>query len=139
MPKQDEKVTKNPKKATDLEAHTIRDQYQELVGQSSVQRRLFTTKGLISSQEIASTPFRFSFRFYKNSSFEMTITTNLDTVPDASVDGPVIGTLVAVIDKGKNLPNRRTLGKQNPYFVARLGKEIKRTRVDIRGGQTPRW
>lgn len=30
---------------------------------------------------------------------------------DMSVDGPAIGTLVAVIDRAKNLPNRKTMGK----------------------------
>ncbi|KAJ5917943.1 hypothetical protein N7454_010318 [Penicillium verhagenii] len=58
---------------------------------------------------------------------------------DMSVDGPPIGTLVAIIDRAKNLPNRKTMGKQNPYCAARLGKEAKKTPTDLRGGQTPRW
>ncbi|GJC79584.1 ingression protein fic1 [Colletotrichum liriopes] len=58
---------------------------------------------------------------------------------DPSVDGPLIGTLVAIVDRAKNLPNRKTIGKQDPYCAARLGKEAKRTTTDIRGGQTPRW
>ncbi|KAJ5594042.1 uncharacterized protein N7459_000250 [Penicillium hispanicum] len=58
---------------------------------------------------------------------------------DMSVDGPAIGTLVAIIDRAKNLPNRKTMGKQNPYCAARLGKEAKKTQTDLRGGQTPRW
>lgn len=58
---------------------------------------------------------------------------------DMSVDGPPIGTLVAIIDRAKNLPNRKTMGKQNPYCAARLGKEAKKTQTDLRGGQTPRW
>ncbi|KAJ4154008.1 hypothetical protein LMH87_010472 [Akanthomyces muscarius] len=58
---------------------------------------------------------------------------------DLSVDGPVIGTLVAVVDRAKNLPNRKTIGKQDPYCAARLGKEAKKTTTDIRGGQTPKW
>ncbi|KAE8358140.1 hypothetical protein BDV27DRAFT_138145 [Aspergillus caelatus] len=58
---------------------------------------------------------------------------------DMSVDGPAIGTLVLVIDRAKNLPNRKTMGKQNPYCAARLGKEAKKTDTDLRGGQTPRW
>ncbi|KAJ9221745.1 hypothetical protein DTO027B5_7074 [Paecilomyces variotii] len=58
---------------------------------------------------------------------------------DMSVDGPSIGTLVAVVDRAKNLPNRKTMGKQNPYCAARLGKEAKKTETDMRGGQTPRW
>ncbi|KAH0612158.1 uncharacterized protein H6S33_010210 [Morchella sextelata] len=58
---------------------------------------------------------------------------------DLSIDGPVIGTLIVVLDKAKNLPNRKKIGKQDPYAVARLGKEGKRTDTDVRGGQTPRW
>ncbi|KAL2880741.1 hypothetical protein SGCOL_003768 [Colletotrichum sp. CLE4] len=58
---------------------------------------------------------------------------------DPTVDGPLIGTLVAIVDRAKNLPNRKTIGKQDPYCAARLGKEAKRTTTDIRGGQTPRW
>lgn len=58
---------------------------------------------------------------------------------DISVDGPAIGTLVAVVDRAKNLPNRKTMGKQNPYCAARLGKEARKTETDWRGGQTPRW
>jgi hypothetical protein len=58
---------------------------------------------------------------------------------DMSVDGPLIGTLVAIIDRAKNLPNLKAIGKQNPYCAARLGKEAKKTATDRRGGQTPRW
>ncbi|KAK1756818.1 ingression protein fic1 [Echria macrotheca] len=58
---------------------------------------------------------------------------------DMSVDGPQIGTLVLVVDRAKNLPNRKTIGKQDPYCAARLGKEAKKTTTDIRGGQTPKW
>ncbi|RMD41005.1 hypothetical protein DV735_g4109, partial [Chaetothyriales sp. CBS 134920] len=55
------------------------------------------------------------------------------------IDGPEIGTLVVVVDRAKNLPNRRTMGKQDPYCAMRLGKEAKKTASDRRGGQTPRW
>ncbi|KAM5352388.1 hypothetical protein ACJ41O_005111 [Fusarium nematophilum] len=58
---------------------------------------------------------------------------------DIAVDGPEIGTLVAIVDRAKNLPNRKTIGKQDPYCAARLGKEAKKTTTDIRGGQTPKW
>ncbi|RAL10276.1 uncharacterized protein BO97DRAFT_471778 [Aspergillus homomorphus CBS 101889] len=58
---------------------------------------------------------------------------------DMSVDGPAIGTLVIIVDRAKNLPNRKTMGKQNPYCAARLGKEARKTETDLRGGQTPRW
>ncbi|KAI1434302.1 hypothetical protein GGR50DRAFT_414085 [Xylaria sp. CBS 124048] len=58
---------------------------------------------------------------------------------DMSIDGPDIGTLVLIVDRAKNLPNRKTIGKQDPYCAARLGKEAKKTTTDIRGGQTPKW
>ncbi|MCJ1307716.1 hypothetical protein MMC25_001364 [Agyrium rufum] len=58
---------------------------------------------------------------------------------DMTVDGPIIGTLVAIVDRAKNLPNRKTMGKQDPYCAARLGKEAKKTETDVRGGQTPKW
>ena len=58
---------------------------------------------------------------------------------DMTVDGPQIGTLVVIIDRAKNLPNRKTMGKQDPYCAARLGKEAKKTETDKRGGQTPKW
>ncbi|KAI4199216.1 MAG: hypothetical protein LQ350_004772 [Teloschistes chrysophthalmus] len=58
---------------------------------------------------------------------------------DMTVDGPEIGTLVVVLDRAKNLPNRKSMGKQDPYCAARLGKEAKKTETDKRGGQTPRW
>jgi hypothetical protein len=57
---------------------------------------------------------------------------------DMTVDGPEIGTLVVIVDRAKNLPNRKTIGKQDPYCAARLGKEAKKTETDRRGGQTPR-
>ncbi|RPA76984.1 hypothetical protein BJ508DRAFT_213247, partial [Ascobolus immersus RN42] len=58
---------------------------------------------------------------------------------DQAIDGPVIGTLVVILDKGRNLPSRKSYGKQDPYCVCRLGKEGKRTEADKRGGQTPIW
>ncbi|KAK3678955.1 hypothetical protein LTR78_001408 [Recurvomyces mirabilis] len=58
---------------------------------------------------------------------------------DMTVDGPEIGTLVLVIDRAKNLPNRRSMGKQSAYCAARVGKEAKKTETDKRGGQTPKW
>ncbi|KAK4694101.1 hypothetical protein P7C71_g3420, partial [Lecanoromycetidae sp. Uapishka_2] len=58
---------------------------------------------------------------------------------DMTVDGPEIGTLVAIVDRAKNLPNRKAMGKQDPYCAARLGKEAKKTETDKRGGQTPKW
>lgn len=58
---------------------------------------------------------------------------------DTLLDGDEIGTLVVIIDRAKNLPNRKTMGKQDPYCAARLGKEAQKTNTDRRGGQTPKW
>ncbi|KAK5070486.1 hypothetical protein LTR64_000157 [Lithohypha guttulata] len=58
---------------------------------------------------------------------------------DMTLDGPEIGTLVAVVDRAKNLPNRKAMGKQDPYCAMRLAKEAKKTGTDRRGGQTPKW
>lgn len=58
---------------------------------------------------------------------------------DMTLDGPEIGTLVVVVDRAKNLPNRKTMGKQDPYVAMRLAKEAKKTETDRRGGQTPKW
>jgi Ca2+-dependent lipid-binding protein len=58
---------------------------------------------------------------------------------DMTVDGPEIGTLVVIVDRAKNLPNRKTMGKQDPYCNCRLAKEAKKTKTDIRGGQVPKW
>ncbi|KAF3932103.1 hypothetical protein ABW20_dc0106780 [Dactylellina cionopaga] len=58
---------------------------------------------------------------------------------DMATDGPLIGTLVVVVDKAKNLPNLKSIGKQDPYCVLRLGKHVKKTDPDKRGGQTPKW
>ncbi|KAG5361396.1 Ingression protein [Yarrowia sp. C11] len=49
------------------------------------------------------------------------------------------GLLIIVFGKGRNLPNRRTLGKQNPYCIARIAHEAKSSPPDIRGGQIPKW
>ena len=58
---------------------------------------------------------------------------------DMSLAGPEIGTLVAVVDRARHLPNRKTMGKQDPYCAMRLGKEARKTETDRRGGQTPKW
>ena len=58
---------------------------------------------------------------------------------DMTVDGPEIGTLVVIVDRAKNLPNKKTMGKQDPYCACRLAKEAKKTNTDKRGGQVPRW
>ncbi|GMM37153.1 Inn1 protein [Saccharomycopsis crataegensis] len=49
------------------------------------------------------------------------------------------GTLIIVILKARNLPNRRKLDKQNPYCIARIANIVDRTPAIARGGQTPEW
>ncbi|KAN0064147.1 hypothetical protein ACQY0O_003314 [Thecaphora frezii] len=49
------------------------------------------------------------------------------------------GTLVCVVLKAKNLPNKRSIGKQDPYCVLTMGSEQQRTKPDKRGGQHPTW
>jgi hypothetical protein len=39
----------------------------------------------------------------------------------------------------KNLPNKRNIGKQDPYCLVTLNDERQRTKVDKRGGQHPEW
>ncbi|OLL25593.1 Ingression protein fic1 [Neolecta irregularis DAH-3] len=50
-----------------------------------------------------------------------------------------LGTLIIVVMKGKNLPNRQKIGKQDPYCILRIAAEAKRTPTDKRGGQSPKW
>ncbi|KAJ6516075.1 hypothetical protein C8R45DRAFT_958655 [Mycena sanguinolenta] len=50
-----------------------------------------------------------------------------------------IGTLVAVILKANHLPNKRNIGKQDPYCVVSVNGEKQRTKVIKRGGQHPEW
>lgn len=49
------------------------------------------------------------------------------------------GTLVCVVLKAKNLPNKRSIGKQDPYCVLALGSETQKTDPDKKGGQHPVW
>ncbi|EPQ27680.1 uncharacterized protein PFL1_04818 [Pseudozyma flocculosa PF-1] len=49
------------------------------------------------------------------------------------------GTLVCVVLKAKNLPNKRSIGKQDPYCVLAMGSEQQKTKPDKRGGQHPTW
>ncbi|KAF7331934.1 Ingression protein fic1 [Mycena kentingensis (nom. inval.)] len=50
-----------------------------------------------------------------------------------------IGTLVVVVLKANHLPNKRNIGKQNPYCVVSIDGEKQRTKVVKRGGQHPEW
>ncbi|KAL1925424.1 uncharacterized protein VTP21DRAFT_307 [Calcarisporiella thermophila] len=51
----------------------------------------------------------------------------------------IIGELVVVALKAKNLPNREIIGKQDPYCTFRIGTNVQRTKTDKRGGQKPEW
>ncbi|EGO01765.1 hypothetical protein SERLA73DRAFT_166282 [Serpula lacrymans var. lacrymans S7.3] len=50
-----------------------------------------------------------------------------------------IGTLIVVVLKAKNLPNKRHIGKQDPYCAVTLHEEKRRTKAIKRGGQHPEW
>ncbi|KAF8520110.1 hypothetical protein JB92DRAFT_2808316 [Gautieria morchelliformis] len=50
-----------------------------------------------------------------------------------------VGTLIVVILKAKNLPNKRHIGKQDPYCSVKLNSETRRTKAVKRGGQHPEW
>ncbi|KIK63709.1 hypothetical protein GYMLUDRAFT_40775 [Collybiopsis luxurians FD-317 M1] len=52
---------------------------------------------------------------------------------------PRLGTLVAVVLRARHLPDRHVCSKQNVYTRITFCGEILRTKVDIRGGQTPQW
>lgn len=49
------------------------------------------------------------------------------------------GTLVVIVDKARNLPNRKRIGKQDAYAIVRLGHEVQKTPTDKRAGQVPSW
>ncbi|KAJ1018567.1 hypothetical protein NDA16_004849 [Ustilago loliicola] len=49
------------------------------------------------------------------------------------------GTLVCVVLKARNLPNKKSIGKQDPYTVLSMGQEQQKTKPDKRGGQHPTW
>ncbi|KAI0650007.1 hypothetical protein C8Q79DRAFT_360368 [Trametes meyenii] len=50
-----------------------------------------------------------------------------------------IGTLIVVILKARNLPNKRHIGKQDPYCQVIFNGERRRTKAIKRGGQHPEW
>ncbi|KAG1469611.1 hypothetical protein G6F56_003163 [Rhizopus delemar] len=51
----------------------------------------------------------------------------------------IIGELVIVAYKARDLPNREIAGKQDPFVVFRLGENTRQTKTDYRGGQHPIW
>ncbi|KAJ7593496.1 hypothetical protein C8J56DRAFT_1013447 [Mycena floridula] len=50
-----------------------------------------------------------------------------------------IGTLVVVVIQANHLPNKRHIGKQDPYCVLSVNGKKGRTRVIKGGGQHPEW
>ncbi|KAF9452035.1 hypothetical protein P691DRAFT_276912 [Macrolepiota fuliginosa MF-IS2] len=50
-----------------------------------------------------------------------------------------IGTLIVVVLKANHLPNKRHIGKQDPYCLVVVNGEKKRTKAIKRGGQHPEW
>ncbi|KAH9853784.1 hypothetical protein C2E23DRAFT_727929 [Lenzites betulinus] len=54
-------------------------------------------------------------------------------------DSRHIGTLIVVILKARNLPNKRHIGKQDPYCQVVFNGEKRRTKAIKRGGQHPEW
>ncbi|KZT37645.1 hypothetical protein SISSUDRAFT_830922 [Sistotremastrum suecicum HHB10207 ss-3] len=50
-----------------------------------------------------------------------------------------IGTLIIVVLKARNLPNKRHIGKQDPYCTVEFNKDKRRTKAIRRGGQHPEW
>ncbi|KAH8106201.1 hypothetical protein BXZ70DRAFT_918600 [Cristinia sonorae] len=50
-----------------------------------------------------------------------------------------VGTLIAVILKARNLPNKRHIGKQDPYCTISFNGDKRRTKAIKRGGQHPEW
>ncbi|KAF4574821.1 hypothetical protein EYR36_006171 [Pleurotus pulmonarius] len=50
-----------------------------------------------------------------------------------------IGTLIVVVLKARHLPNKRHIGKQDPYCVVELNGVKFKTKAIKRGGQHPEW
>ena len=50
-----------------------------------------------------------------------------------------LGTLVVVVLKARNLRDKHTIHKQDVYTQASISSDIKKTAVDVRGGQHPVW
>ncbi|KAF8803710.1 hypothetical protein BYT27DRAFT_7108876 [Phlegmacium glaucopus] len=50
-----------------------------------------------------------------------------------------IGTLIVVVSRANHLPNKRHIGKQDPYCLVTVNGEKRRTKAIKRGGQHPEW
>ncbi|KLO05497.1 hypothetical protein SCHPADRAFT_946864 [Schizopora paradoxa] len=57
----------------------------------------------------------------------------------ATTPSKSLGTLVVVVIRAKNLRDKHTFTKQDPFVSIQLGKEKKSTEIDKRGGQHPVW
>ncbi|KAG9044855.1 hypothetical protein FS837_007412 [Tulasnella sp. UAMH 9824] len=53
--------------------------------------------------------------------------------------GRKIGILVVFVQRAKNLPNKRLIGKQDPFCELKLGDQTVRTKAIKRGNQHPEW
>ena len=47
--------------------------------------------------------------------------------------------VLASLSRQKNLPNKKSIGKQDPYCTLQLGTYVQKTKPDKRGGQHPQW
>jgi hypothetical protein len=65
--------------------------------------------------------------------------TAADSLATPGKDSRILGTLVVVVIRAKNLTNRVRIGKQNPYATVTYGLNKKRTETIDRGGQQPTW
>src|SRR5882762_6060388 len=50
-----------------------------------------------------------------------------------------LGTLVVVVLKAKNVHDRHSFYKQDPYATVTLNGKTSKTSVDAKGGQHPEW
>jgi Ca2+-dependent lipid-binding protein len=50
-----------------------------------------------------------------------------------------LGTLVIVVLKAKNLHDRHSFYKQDPYAKVTLNGNTQKTNADVKGGQHPEW
>ncbi|EAL19688.1 hypothetical protein CNBG3160 [Cryptococcus deneoformans B-3501A] len=50
-----------------------------------------------------------------------------------------LGTLIVVVGKARNLPNKSRFGKQDPFCTVIVGEEKQKTKPIKRGGQHPEW
>ncbi|KAL0581970.1 hypothetical protein V5O48_000028 [Marasmius crinis-equi] len=62
-----------------------------------------------------------------------------NTMPSTPTPGREIGTLIVVVLKANHLPNKRNIGKQDPYCVVTINGKKQRTKAIKKGGQHPEW